>query len=121
MTSAAQGEKAVVDWLGGQRGAMLALLEELVNTDGGSYDKAGVDAVGGRIREFPRRARHRQRGDRRTRNSATPLRATVGGAVGTAPILLMGHRDTVFPEGRADAPAVQDRGRHAPMARASPT
>ena len=37
-------------WLGRQQGAMLALLEELVNIDGGSYDKAGVDAVGARIR-----------------------------------------------------------------------
>jgi len=33
-------------------GAMLSLLEELVNIDGGSYDKAGVDAVGARIRAF---------------------------------------------------------------------
>ena len=52
MTSAAQGENAVVEWLGGQQGAMLKLLEELVNIDGGSYDKAGVDAVGVRLRSF---------------------------------------------------------------------
>ena len=48
MTSGAQGEKAVVEWLGGQKGAMLSLLEDIVNIDGGSYDKAGVDAVGAR-------------------------------------------------------------------------
>src|SRR5262249_1041839 len=42
--------KAILDWLANQRPAMLALLEELVNTDSGSYDKPGVDAVGERIR-----------------------------------------------------------------------
>ena len=52
MTSGGQGEKAVVEWLGGQKGAMLSLLEEIVNIDGGSYDKAGVDAVGVRLRRF---------------------------------------------------------------------
>ena len=44
--------QAVLDWLASQRPAMLALLEELVNTDSGSYDKAGVDAVGDHIRFF---------------------------------------------------------------------
>ena len=52
MTSGVQGEKAVVEWLGGQQGAMLSLLEDIVNIDGGSYDKAGVDAVGARLRAF---------------------------------------------------------------------
>ena len=45
-------ERQILDWLGGQRDAMLALLETLVNTDSGSYDKPGVDAAGGHIREF---------------------------------------------------------------------
>ncbi len=39
-------------WLDGQEGAMIALLEELVNIDSGSYDKPGVDAVGARIAAF---------------------------------------------------------------------
>ena len=52
MTSGAQGEKAVVEWLAGQKGAMLSLLEDIVNIDGGSYDKQGVDAVGARLRAF---------------------------------------------------------------------
>ena len=50
--SGAKGEKAVVEWLGGQKGAMLSLLEDIVNIDGGSYDKTGVDAVGARLRIF---------------------------------------------------------------------
>ena len=49
---AKNGEGEILEWLGGQQGAMLSLLEELVNIDGGSYDKAGVDAVGARIRAF---------------------------------------------------------------------
>jgi glutamate carboxypeptidase len=35
-------EQSVLDWLGGQRDAMLALLQTLVNTDSGSYDKPGA-------------------------------------------------------------------------------
>ena len=33
----------IKNWLASQEGAMLALIERLVNTDSGSYDKAGVD------------------------------------------------------------------------------
>lgn len=35
-----------LQWLAGQREAMEALLQRIVNTDSNSYDKAGVDAVG---------------------------------------------------------------------------
>src|SRR5437764_14557125 len=97
MTSGAQGEKAVVEWLGGQKGAMLSLLEDIVNIDGGSYDKAGVDAVGVRLRRFLEEQgiacetiANEKFGD--------ALRATVGGPSNAA-IMLMGHRDTVFPKG----------------------
>jgi len=75
----------------------LALLEEIVNIDGGSYDKAGVDAVGVRIRKFLEEheiacemIENEKFGD--------ALRATVGGPSNSA-IMLMGHRDTVFPKG----------------------
>src|SRR2546429_9371759 len=91
MTSGGQGEKAVVEWLGGQKGAMLKLLEEIVNIDGGSYNKAGVDAFGARLRRFleePEIAcatiENEKFGD--------SLRATVGGPSNIA-IILMGHRD----------------------------
>ena len=52
MTKPTKDEQPILDWLTSQRGAMLALLETLVNTDSGSYDKAGVDAVGAHIRAF---------------------------------------------------------------------
>ena len=97
MTSGGQSEKAVVEWLGGQQGAMIKLLEDIVNIDGGSYDKTGVDAVGVRLRQFLEgegiaceTIENEKFGD--------ALRATVGGPSNAA-IMLMGHRDTVFPKG----------------------
>ena len=39
-------EASITAWLATQQQAMLDALEAMVNTDGGSYDKAGVDAVG---------------------------------------------------------------------------
>ena len=44
--------RPILDWLASQQGAMLALLEEVVNVDSGSYDKEGVDAVGDCFRRF---------------------------------------------------------------------
>ena len=94
---AKNGEGEILEWLGGQQGAMLALLEDIVNIDGGSYDKAGVDAVGARLRKFLEEQgiacetiANEKFGD--------ALRATVGGPSNRA-IMLMGHRDTVFPKG----------------------
>src|SRR5436190_6343885 len=99
MTASQNGsERQILDWLGGQRDAMLALLQTLVNTDSGSYDKAGVDAVGGHIRNFL--------GEHGIATEVQPaekfgdaISATVGGHGGNRPILLRGHRDTVFPKG----------------------
>src|SRR3954471_18634027 len=97
MASGGQSEKAVVEWLGGQQGAMIKLLEDIVNIDGGSYDKGGVDAVGARLRKFLEQhgiacetIENEKFGD--------ALRATVDGPSNSA-IMLMGHRDTVFPKG----------------------
>jgi glutamate carboxypeptidase len=95
----------ITDWLAGQRDAMLTELEAMVNIDGGSYDKVGVDAVGGQISTFLAshgvpvqtlpQSRH---GD--------CLRAEVEGDGGTGNqrrnIVLMGHRDTVFPKGEPE-------------------
>ena len=109
----AKAEQSILDWLGGQRDAMLALLQTLVNTDSGTYDKPGVDAVGGHIREFldqhgiasevtagrqvrRRHLRHRRPGFAALRQPADPADGPSRHGV---------------PQGRADAPAVQDRGR----------
>jgi glutamate carboxypeptidase len=98
----AKDEVAVLAWLAERHDAMIALLETLVNTDGGSYDKAGVDAVAAHIRKFLEG--HGIPCDTVPNDKfGDALRATVAnGAAGTganSTILLMGHRDTVFPKG----------------------
>ena len=89
----------VLQWLSQQQGAMLRLLEEVVNIDSGSYDKPGVDAVGERFFRFfdehgiPT-TWHRNEG------FGDALKAQVAGSGGAnKPIVVMGHRDTVFPKG----------------------
>ena len=94
-------ERKILDWLGGQRDAMLELLQILVNTDSGSYDKPGVDAVAGHIRNFLDKhgIATEVTPDKKFGDAIT---ATVGQdspPLGNRPILLMGHRDTVFPKG----------------------
>jgi glutamate carboxypeptidase len=90
-------ERQILAWLGSQREAMLALLAALVNTDSGSYDKPGVDAVGGHIRAFL--DRHGIASDvEPAEKFGDAITATVGHGA-NRPILLMGHRDTVFPKG----------------------
>jgi glutamate carboxypeptidase len=94
----ATNEAAVLAWLAEQHDAMLRLLQSLVNTDSNTYDKQGVDAVGTHLQQFftawgiPHETLpHQKFGD--------AIRVTVG--EGAYPILLMGHRDTVFPTGEA--------------------
>lgn len=101
MAEGGQTQGAVLSWLADQQGAMLTLLETLVNTDGGSYDKAGVDTVGAHLRAFLEEqgvacetVANERFGD--------ALRAVVtNGAQGGSnrTVLLLGHRDTVFPKG----------------------
>jgi glutamate carboxypeptidase len=101
MTQLAAQEARIAEWLGSQREAMLALLADLVNIDSGSYDKAGVDAVGRRLMEFFAQ---------QSLVTSTEPDDTFGDAihvqldetrVNERPIVLMGHRDTVFPKGEA--------------------
>ena len=105
--NAAATEGSAAAWLATQQDAMIELLRRMVDTDSGSYDKPGIDRVGAIVQEFM--AGHGipvqvlpqgKHGD--------CLRATVGGpddsdAGGNAGrnIVLMGHRDTVFPDGEA--------------------
>jgi glutamate carboxypeptidase len=80
---------------------MVALLAEVVNIDSGSYNKRGVDAVGARFARFFADhgiAASIIAGGR----SGNIIRAQIGASdAGPAPVLLMGHQDTVFPEGEA--------------------
>jgi glutamate carboxypeptidase len=95
-------EQAITAWLAGQRPAMVALLEELVNTDGGTYDKAGVDAAGEVLKRFfqsiglePTTIPHDRFGDAIRAELPLPLASSND----QRPIVLLGHRDTVFPKG----------------------
>lgn len=102
--SAASNEDAIMAWLAAQQGAMRDLLRRLVDIDSGSYDKPGIDAVGSVIREFLEQhgiavqtlpqAKH---GD--CLRAAVPWQGAAGNAGGH--VMLMGHRDTVFPAGEA--------------------
>lgn len=86
-------------WLSSQHGAMLSLLERVVNIDSGSYDKAGVDAVGEVFADFF--TGHGIDVERLPCDiSGDIFRARIPGP-GNAPIVLMGHRDTVFTKGEA--------------------
>ncbi|WP_133772061.1 M20 family metallopeptidase [Enterovirga rhinocerotis] len=80
---------------------MVKLLEEVVNLDSGSYDKEGVDRVGERFERFF--TEHGIPVVRRPRETfGDAFLATIAGSGGgNRPIVLMGHRDTVFPKGEA--------------------
>lgn len=86
-----------LEWLATQREPMTLLLQRLVDTDSNSYDKTGVDAVGAVLT-----AALAEDGIEVARTPVADfgdvLAAQVGPATGAA-VLLLGHRDTVFPPG----------------------
>jgi glutamate carboxypeptidase len=95
-----EAKTAIIEHLGRQHQAMAALLADLVNIDSGSYNKRGVDMVGDRLRAYLEAADvsceiypNETFGD--------CLAARLAGGGGNRPIVLMGHRDTVFPDGTA--------------------
>jgi glutamate carboxypeptidase len=92
-------EARVLDWLGGQKQAMLELLETAVNIDSGSRDKSGVDAVGKVfLRFFAERGLPTVVEADETFGDAIHVRLDDSRS-NEKPIVLMGHRDTVFPKG----------------------
>ena len=94
-------EADICGWLAGQHQAMLGLLEEVVNIDSGSYDKAGVDKVGDRfIQHFTERGLLTKVEPHETYGNAIHIRLD-DSLSNERPIVLMGHRDTVFPKGEA--------------------
>ncbi len=93
-------EAEITSWLAEQENEMIDLLEKLVNIDSGSYDKPGVDAVGDAIKTFLES--HNIPVDTigiETHGDAYRATVSAPGQTGNRPILLMGHRDTVFPKG----------------------
>jgi glutamate carboxypeptidase len=94
-------EAAITEWLASQKETMLDLLRDLVNIDSGSYDHAGVEAVGERLARF-----YEEMGlivEREPHETFAPaIHVKLDDTrVNEKPIVLMGHRDTVFPKGEA--------------------
>jgi glutamate carboxypeptidase len=98
-------EATITAWLATQQDNMLRVLESMVNTDGGTYDKAGVDAVGDIVVQFMA-----ERGipveviPQPTYGDCLKARVEGQDTAGSSgnmkrSIVLMGHRDTVFPKG----------------------
>ena len=99
MTALAPLESKITIWLAAQKPAMIDLLREVVDIDSGSYDKAGIDAAGKRFMRFCAE---------NDLIATAEADAKFGDAIhirlddkptNEKPIVLMGHRDTVFPKG----------------------
>lgn len=92
---------AVMEWLEQHQDEMVRLLGELVNIDSNSYDKAGVDEVATHLKGF-----FESHGISTESFPVTShgdaLKASVSGGEGNRPIMLLGHRDTVFPTGEVE-------------------
>ncbi len=96
-------EAKVTAWLAGKKDAMIALLRDMVDTDSGSYDKAGVDRAGQVLARF-----HEKNGllveieADAVYGDAVKARLPNPAANDQRPVLLLGHRDTVFPKGEPE-------------------
>jgi len=93
----------VIAWLHAHEAEMLALLETLVNQDSGSHYKAGVDRVGAALREHLESAGLATRAYAQSRHGDSLLAEVPGPGEddGQGYVLLLGHMDTVFPQGTA--------------------
>ena len=91
--------EAAIGWLADQRGAMQTALADLVDIDSNSHDKAGTDRVADAMRGWL------LADDIEATHHADPAEGDVllarlpGIDASHAPVVLMGHRDTVFPTG----------------------
>jgi glutamate carboxypeptidase len=96
-------EAQILTWLDQQQAPMLELLGALVDTDSGSFDQGGVARAGEVIethllaRGLPCELIGQGDGSVSVRSTLPPREP----AAGNAHVLLLGHRDTVFPKGTA--------------------
>jgi glutamate carboxypeptidase len=96
-------ESRVADWIAARRDEMIALLRDLVNTDSGTYDKAGVDRAGEVLRRFfEARGLDVEVVPRPRFGDVVRAHLPLPGANDQRPIVLLGHRDTVFPKGEPE-------------------
>lgn len=76
-------------------------LKNIVNIDSGTFTKAGVDRVGAYLQERFQSFGFSTRFDRQEKYGDHLIATHIGKAVQGPRILLIGHIDTVFPEGEA--------------------
>lgn len=114
MTHIADPEARLLKWFDNHQEEMVSLLEELVNTDSGSADKAGVDKAGSVLIRFLSNAGI-STSVVRDENSGDAIVATVqqSAASNEQPIVLLAHRDTVFEKGEASRRPFHIRDRRA--------
>jgi glutamate carboxypeptidase len=98
--SRSQVRARILDWLAGQGQAMQDLLQKVVDIDSGSRNEAGVTAVAAALRERLEAAGVAVQFEP-VPGYGVLLHAQVPGPAEGAPILLMGHMDTVYPAGTA--------------------
>jgi glutamate carboxypeptidase len=111
VTESSQSVRSYLQWVGAHEAEMLSVLRQMVEIESPSDDKAAVDRLGAYVaREFESRGGtvqfHRQAryGDH--------LQAEFPGRNDLAPVLLLGHLDTVWPMGTlAKMPFRMDNGR----------
>ncbi|WP_290923936.1 M20 family metallopeptidase [Halodesulfovibrio sp.] len=93
-----QRTENVLNYLEKHEAELFLLLEKLVNTDSYSWEKSGNDVAGEIILEYlgksdiPTKAYHQEK-------FGNQLLASINEQTDRRPIVLMGHRDTVFPSG----------------------
>jgi glutamate carboxypeptidase len=96
-----EAKTAIIEHLGRQHQAIVNLLADLVNIDSGGYNKRGVDAVSDRLRNWLEAAGIPCETFPNEIFGNCMAARIPGTGGGNRPIVLMGHRDTVFPDGAA--------------------
>lgn len=94
--------KQIAVYIDGHRDAMIDFWRQLVQIESGSANKAGVDAVAHRVQEeLDTIGAHTEIHE--MKRAGNMLVSALNEDVPEAPVLLLGHMDTVFPDGTVAA------------------
>lgn len=94
--------KQIAVYIDGHRDAMIDFWRQLVQIESGSANKAGVDAVAHRVQEeLDAIGAHTEIHE--MKRAGNMLVSVLNEDVPEAPVLLLGHMDTVFPDGTVAA------------------
>lgn len=98
----ARNLESAIAWLADQRGAMQTALADLVDIDSNSHDKAGTDRVADAMRGWLLADDIEATHHADAAEGDVLLARLPGIDASQAPVVLMGHRDTVFPKGTVE-------------------